>query len=89
MGVLFAFGVFEMGLGLVLFTAGAQRVPPVEAAMIAILESILSPFWVWIFLGENPGLRTILGGAVVIAAVTVHTIGDLRSERPAPAAQDS
>jgi drug/metabolite transporter (DMT)-like permease len=88
MGVLFAFGVFEMGLGLVLFTAGAQRVPPVEAAMIAILESILSPFWVWIFLGENPGLRTILGGAIVIAAVAVHTIGDLRRERPVPAARD-
>ncbi|MEX2202027.1 MAG: DMT family transporter [Dongiaceae bacterium] len=89
MGVLFAFGVFEMGLGLVLFTAGAQRVPPVEAAMIAILESILSPFWVWIFLGEDPGLRTILGGAIVIAAVTVHTIGDLRPQRPTSVAQDS
>lgn len=81
LGVLFAFGVFEMGLGLVLFTAGAQRVPPVEAAMIAILESILSPFWVWLFLGEDPGSRTILGGAIVIAAVAAHTIGDLRSPR--------
>jgi RarD protein len=89
MGVLFAFGVFEMGLGLVLFTAGAQRVPPVEAAMIAILESILAPFWVWVFLGENPGMRTVVGGAIVIVAVAVHTIGDLRPKRPAPAAQDS
>jgi drug/metabolite transporter (DMT)-like permease len=83
MGVLFAFGVFEMGLGLVLFTAGAQRVPPVEAAMIAILESILAPFWVWVFLGENPGMRTVVGGAIVIAAVAAHTIGDLRPAREA------
>ncbi|MEX1108835.1 MAG: DMT family transporter [Dongiaceae bacterium] len=81
--VLFAFGVFEMGLGLVLFTAGAQRIPPVEAAMIAILESILSPFWVWLFLDENPGSRTILGGIIVIAAVAAHTIGDLRPARAA------
>jgi len=82
MGVLVVFGVVEMGLGLVLFTAGAQRIPPVEAAMMAILETILSPFWVWILLGEEPGTRTVIGGLVVVAAVTVHTLGDFRRRPP-------
>lgn len=82
LGLLAIFGAVEMGLGIVLFTAGAQRIPAVEAAMIAILETILSPFWVWILLGEDPGPRTIAGGVIVILAVAAHTVSDFR--RPAP-----
>ena len=82
LGLLAIFGAVEMGLGIVLFTAGAQRIPPVEAAMISILETILSPLWVWILLSEDPGPRTIAGGTIVIAAVAVHTVTDFR--RPAP-----
>lgn len=82
LGLLAVFGAVEMGLGIVLFTAGAQRIPAVEAAMIAILETILSPFWVWILLGEDPGPRTVAGGAIVILAVAAHTVSDFR--RPAP-----
>ena len=81
LGLLAIFGAVEMGFGIVLFTAGAQRIPAVEAAMIAILETILSPFWVWILLGENPGPRTIAGGVIVILAVAAHTLSDFR--RPA------
>ncbi len=81
LGLLAIFGAVEMGLGIVLFTAGAQRIPAVEAAMIAILETILSPFWVWILLGEDPGPRTIAGGLIVILAVAAHTLSDFR--RPA------
>jgi RarD protein len=86
MGVLVVFGVVEMGLGLILFTAGAQRVPPVEAAMMGILETILAPFWVWLLLGENPGSQTVIGGLIVIAAVTVHTLSDMRPPRPSAGA---
>jgi drug/metabolite transporter (DMT)-like permease len=78
LGLLAIFGSVEMGLGIVLFTAGAQRIPAVEAAMISILETILSPFWVWVLLGENPGPRTIAGGVIVIVAVTAHTLTDFR-----------
>ena len=78
LGLLAIFGAVEMGLGIILFTAGAQRIPAVEAAMIAILEPILSPFWVWLLIGEDPGPRTIAGGIIVIVAVAVHTVSDFR-----------
>lgn len=82
LGLLVVFGAIEMGLGLVLFTAGAQRVPPVEAAMMSIVEPILAPIWVWLALGENPGARTVTAGILVIAAVAGHAWGDLRRRAP-------
>jgi drug/metabolite transporter (DMT)-like permease len=79
------FGAGQLGLGMIMFTAGARRIPVAEASLIAVLESVLGPVWVWLALGENPGLPSLLGGAVVLAALAGHTLADLRLERVTPA----
>ncbi len=68
--VLFAgFGIVQMGLALVMFTTGVRLIPATDAGLISILEAVLAPVWVWFAFGENPGWRTLIGGAVVLAAV--------------------
>jgi drug/metabolite transporter (DMT)-like permease len=81
------FGAGQLGLGMILFTAGARRIQVAEAALIAVLESVLGPIWVWLAIGENPGAASLLGGAIVLAALAAHTLADLRDERRAAAAQ--
>jgi drug/metabolite transporter (DMT)-like permease len=81
------FGSGQLGLGMILFTAGARRIPVAEAALIAVLESVLGPVWVWLAIGENPGLPSLVGGVIVLAALAGHTLVDLRLERRAAAAQ--
>jgi len=81
------FGSGQLGLGMILFTAGARRIPVAEAALIGVLESVLGPVWVWLALGENPGAPSLVGGAVVLAALAGHTLADLRLERRAETAQ--
>ncbi len=78
---LLLFGVGQMGIGLVLFTGGARLVPAAEAGLISILEAILAPLWVWLLLAEDPGGYTLAGGAIVLAAIVVHTLADWRAER--------
>jgi drug/metabolite transporter (DMT)-like permease len=73
--LLIALGAFQMGLGLVLFTVGARLIPASEAAMITLLEVVLGPLWVWVFLAEKPDTATLVGGAIVIAAVVVQATG--------------
>ena len=75
------FGAGQLGLGMILFTAGARRIPVAETSLIAVLESVLGPVWVWLALGENPGAPSVVGGAVVLAALAGHTVADLRLER--------
>jgi len=81
------FGSGQLGLGMILFTAGARRIPVAEAALIGVLESVLGPVWVWLALGENPGAPSLVGGAIVLAALAGHTLADLRLEWRAEAAQ--
>jgi drug/metabolite transporter (DMT)-like permease len=85
LALLALFGAGQLGLGMMLFTAGARRIPVAEASLIAVLESVLGPVWVWLALGENPGVPSLVGGAVVLAALAGHTLADLRLEREIPA----
>ncbi len=81
------FGSGQLGLGMILFTAGARRIPVAEAALIGVLESVLGPVWVWLAIGENPGVPSLVGGAIVLAALAGHTLADLRLEARAAMAQ--
>lgn len=81
------FGVGQLGLGLSLYTGGARLIPAAEAALIAVLETILGPIWVWLAIGESPGPLSLAGGAVVLGALAVHAALDLgRQGAPTPGA---
>ena len=72
MGFLFAFGAVNLGLGLAFFATGARMIAAAYAALLATFETLLGPIWVWLVHGEVPAGRTLLGGAIVFAALLVH-----------------
>ena len=69
-------GVGQMGLGLAFLAAGARLLPAAEVALITLLEIVLGPLWVWLALSEHPSTTTLVGGAVVVAAVALQAGGD-------------
>lgn len=75
------FGAGQLGLGLAMFSAGAALIPAAQAALLNVVEPILGPLWVWIALGERPSDSALLGGAIVLAALAVHTAADLMRRR--------
>jgi len=53
-------------------------------SMITLLEVILGPLLVWVVIGENPGQMTLIGGAVIVITVLLHTLRRLtQNESPA------
>jgi drug/metabolite transporter (DMT)-like permease len=78
MAWLFLFGAINLGAGLAMFVTGARLVPAALAALVSTLEPVLGPVWVWLFHGEVPGTRTVIGGAIVFAALLAHILNDRR-----------
>ncbi|MDX6466700.1 MAG: hypothetical protein QOI27_1740 [Gaiellaceae bacterium] len=72
LGLLVALGIGQIGLGLVFLTIGGRLIPAAEVALITLLEVVLGPLWVWIFLSEQPSTATLAGGAIVLAAVGIQ-----------------
>jgi drug/metabolite transporter, DME family len=62
-------GFGQLGLGFALFLYGQKHLPAIESSLIAMLEPILNPVWVFIGYGEYPGNFAVLGGLVIIAAL--------------------
>jgi drug/metabolite transporter (DMT)-like permease len=82
--ILAALGIGQMGLGLAFLTIGARLIPPAQVAIISLLEVVLGPLWVWLAYDERPAAATLVGGAVVVAAVVVQAVGGVPGERPVP-----
>jgi drug/metabolite transporter (DMT)-like permease len=74
--LLIGLGVTQIGLGLIFLSIGARLIPAAEVGLITLLEIVLGPLWVWIFLGEQPSATTLAGGAVVLAAVVIQATGE-------------
>ncbi len=69
-----ALGLFQTGLSLVMFTRGIVRITALSAMLIAALEPLLNPVWVFFFAGERPGLWSVVGGLVILVAVTLSSV---------------
>ena len=69
--VAFTNGFLAMGFGFFLFNRGAPATPAVGQTVLAQTETIFGPLWVWLIFSETPGTATIVGGAVVLAAVVI------------------
>lgn len=70
--VLLVMGLVMLPLSFALMTIGPRYLPAPEVGLILLLESILGPLWVWLAIGETPGDRTLLGGAIVIGTLAGH-----------------
>ncbi len=66
------FGTVQFGLGLMLLTVGGRLVSATENALINTLETPLAVAWVWLCFGEAPSAVSLVGGAIVMAAVAAR-----------------
>ena len=71
-GLLLIAGVGQLGLPLVLYGKAIPHVRAIEAVLIPILEPVLNPVWVLLFIGEVPSGWALLGGVIVLGAVTAR-----------------
>lgn len=67
---LLALGLVQQTVPTLLYAWAISRVTAVEGLLLPIVEPILSPVWVWLLFGEHPGPWALVGGAIVLAAVT-------------------
>lgn len=70
-----AFGL-SFAIASVMWTEGSRLIPAAEAGLLGSAEVPFAVFFGWILLAEIPPLATIVGGAVVLAAVLWHAIRD-------------
>jgi drug/metabolite transporter (DMT)-like permease len=66
--ILVYLGVIQLAVAYVLMARAMPHVPALEASLLLLIEPVVSPIWAWMLVREVPGVWTIAGGAVILAA---------------------
>ncbi len=75
-------GVFQLGIAHLLYATALRSVAAIEAAIIPMIEPILSPLWVFLAIGERPGPFALIGGSLVLGTVAIRGIFGLIAVSP-------
>lgn len=67
-------GVVQLGIPYILYSRAIKHVTALEATLIPVIEPLLNPMWVFLFIGEAPGLLAIIGGIIVLTAISVRCV---------------
>lgn len=63
-----------------LLTLGPRYISAPEVSLLMPIETVLGPYFIWWVIGERPTNTALIGGTIVIAALTIHSILGLRSQ---------
>jgi drug/metabolite transporter (DMT)-like permease len=80
-------GLIVIPLASALIALGPRYLPAPEVAMFFLLDTMLTPIWIWLIFGELPTPVSMLGGAIVIVTLTVHSLWRFRTSGPNPVAE--
>ena len=69
LAILAVMGCVQLGTGCLLATVASRSLTASELSLLALVEPILGPLWVWLLMREHPGDATLVGGAIVLLAV--------------------
>ncbi|MBL9204073.1 MAG: DMT family transporter [Opitutaceae bacterium] len=77
-----ALGCIQLGVSYWLYARAIRHVTALEAVLVPVIEPLLNPVWVLIVYRERPSTLALVGGALVLSAVTWRALGSLQA-RPA------
>ncbi|MDC3194067.1 DMT family transporter [Amylibacter sp.] len=67
----FALGAFTIGIGIAFVAWAAPYLPAPNVGVLVLIESVLAPVWVWLFLDMPMKYQEILGGLIILCAVLI------------------
>lgn len=71
-------GVIAVSFGFIVAAPRYLQAP--EVNLLMLIEMVVGPYWVWLVLNEEPGVRSIVGGIVVLTTLAVHSAVGLRRQ---------
>lgn len=74
-------GAIIMPVAFFCLATGPKYISGAEVAMFYLLETVLAPVWVWMIFNEVPTRSSLIGGAIMIAALVAHSVWQLLEGR--------
>lgn len=74
-------GLVVSSFSRVLLGTGAKYISAAEMSLLMLIETIMAPIWVWIFLNEIPSIYTFIGGSIIIFTLIINSIYTIKRKQ--------
>jgi drug/metabolite transporter (DMT)-like permease len=82
-------GLVVIPLSSTLIANGPRYLPSVDVSMFFLLETVLTPVWIWMLFGEVPSQAVLYGGMIIVCTLLAHSVWRLRVGMAKPLASDT
>lgn len=79
--ILLLTGLLISPIARLLMGAGTKILPASEVSLLMIIETIMAPVWVWIFMKEIPNSSTLMGGSLILITLIINSLYVLKINR--------
>ncbi len=73
-------GIFQMGIPNITYAIGIKKVRALSASLITMIEPLMNPVWVLIFVGEVPSWYSVLGGIIILGCILWREVKSFRHQ---------
>ena len=78
-GLLFLFlAGFLCAFTYALYAIASTGLSALETVLLPVIDPVMNPVWVFLFLGEAPGIKSIIGASIVLVAVLAKSLWGLK-----------
>ncbi len=72
-GIAAFLGIAQIAIPYVLYGLAVQRMSALKSSLLAFVEPVLTPLWVFLGMGEIPSVAAGIGGAIILAALALQS----------------
>ena len=80
LSVIAVMGLLITPISRVLIGNGTKFINASEVSLLMIIETVMAPIWVWIFLKEIPSSNTFIGGSIILLTLVGNSIYTMRKK---------
>jgi drug/metabolite transporter (DMT)-like permease len=74
-------GMLVVPLASALIALGPRYIPAAEVAMFFLLDTVVTPLWIWLIFGEVPSQQAVIGGLTIMLGLFFLSLWRIRSSR--------
>lgn len=82
LGIVVFLGVMQIAIPYVLYGMAVQRLSALKISLLAFVEPVLTPLWVFLGIGERPSVSALAGGVLILLSLAVQSTGSKRALPP-------
>ena len=70
---LLALGIFQMAVPSMLYSIGITGESALTAMLISMIEPLMNPVWVMLFVHEVPSMQAVTGGLIILGSIAMRS----------------